>query len=62
MGGRMDRKRISFMIVFLIFVSIHSTVIARGFSGGGGSIYFGTGSPNSIDAVSQLADDLDIND
>ncbi|MDH3199207.1 MAG: hypothetical protein OEO21_13305, partial [Candidatus Krumholzibacteria bacterium] len=35
---------------------------AEGFSGGGGSIYFGTGSPNSINAASRLADDLDIND
>lgn len=58
----MDRKRISFMTVFLILVFIHSAVIARDFSGGGGSIYFGTGSPNSIDAVSELADDLDIDD
>jgi len=62
MGGSMSRKRISFMAVFLILVFIHSVIVARGFSGGGGSIYFGTGSPNSIDAVSQLADDLDIND
>jgi len=58
----MSRKRISFMAVFLILVFIHSVIVARGFSGGGGSIYFGTGSPNSIDAVSELADDLDIDD
>lgn len=58
----MDRKRISFMAVSLILVFIHSVIAARGFSGGGGSIYFGTGSPNSIDAVSELADDLDIDD
>jgi hypothetical protein len=35
---------------------------AEDFSGGGGSIFLGTGSPNSVDAASALAGDLDVND
>jgi len=35
---------------------------AEGFSGGGGSIYFGTGSPNSINAASRLAQDVGLDD
>jgi len=36
--------------------------MAAGFSGGGVSIYLGTGYPNSIDAASQLAGDLGVTD
>jgi hypothetical protein len=58
----MSRRRLPFMAVLLIALFIPGAVAAEEFSGGGGSVYFGTGSPNSIDAASELADDLDIND
>jgi hypothetical protein len=50
------------MAVLIIVIFIPGALIAEAFSGGGGSVYFGTGWPNSIDAASELADDLDIND
>ena len=58
----MNRSQFFLKIVFLIVVSIPAALPARDFSGGGGSIYFGTGSPNSIAAVTNLANDLEIND
>jgi hypothetical protein len=58
----MNRSQLPFTAVLLIVVFIPSAVAAEEFSGGGGSIYIGTGWPNSIDAASELADDLDIND
>lgn len=58
----MSCRRLPSMIVALIAVLIPVAVVAGGFSGGGGSFYLGTGSPNSIDAASGLADDLGIND
>ena len=48
--------------ILLILIFIPVTILARDFSGGGGSIYFGTGYPNSISAVSDLTNDLKIND
>jgi len=58
----MNRKRVLYMTLFSTLMFIASTVSAREFSGGGGSIYFGTGSPNSINAATELRDDFDIND
>lgn len=59
----MSRRRLPLVAGLLVAVFVASSaVIAGEFSGGGGSIYFGTGSPNSIDAASDLADDLDVND
>jgi hypothetical protein len=58
----MSHRRLSFTAVLLVVMFIPVAAGADEFSGGGGSIYFGTGWPNSIDAASELADDLDIND
>ncbi|UCF06232.1 MAG: hypothetical protein JSV33_04180 [bacterium] len=58
----MNRRRLVFMTAFIIGAFISGTVVAEEFSGGGGSVYFGIGWPNSIDAASELANDLDIND
>ncbi len=58
----MSRRRLPFVAALLVAVFIPSAAAAGEFSGGGGSIYVGTGWPNSIDAASELADDLDIND
>lgn len=35
---------------------------AQEFSGGGGSVYFGTGFPNSVEAASALADEIGVDD
>lgn len=51
-----------FVAVLLAVALVPGAMLAEEFSGGGGSIYFGTGSPNSIDAASELAEDLSIND
>lgn len=51
------KQILAFLVAF-----IPCAVVAEEFSGGGGSIYFGTGAPNSIDAASALARDLNIND
>jgi hypothetical protein len=59
--GMMNRKRLSFMGVLLIVLFIPTAILASEFSGGGGSIYFATGAPNSIDAVSELGDNLGVN-
>ena len=40
----------------LILLHIPGVLSSQSFSGGGGSFYFGTGSPNSIEAVSQLSE------
>jgi hypothetical protein len=48
------------LIIGIILIPV--LALAGDFSGGGGSFYFGTGSPNSIDAASQLADFYNIND
>jgi hypothetical protein len=40
----------------------NSPVFADEFTGGGASIYFGSGTPNSIDGASELADDYQIKD
>jgi hypothetical protein len=61
-GGLVSHERLALVAVTLVVVFIASSTVAGEFSGGGGSIYFGTGSPNSVDAASELADDLDIND
>lgn len=58
----MNRRLLALTAVLLMVVFIPSAIVAGEFSGGGGSVYFGTGSPNSIDAASELAEDLDIND
>lgn len=58
----MSYGRLPLTAVLLTVVFMAGTADAEGFSGGGGSIYFGTGSPNSIDAASDLVNDLDIND
>lgn len=58
----MSRVLLPFISVLLIVGFIGGTVVAGEFSGGGGSVYFGMGSPNAIDAASDLADELDIND
>jgi len=58
----MSCRRLPFIAVILIVVFMPSAAVAGEFSGGGGSIYIGTGWPNSIDAASELADDLAIND
>ncbi|UCF65503.1 MAG: hypothetical protein JSW33_06635 [bacterium] len=47
-------------IIFLLFFPL--ALFTQTFSGGGGSVYFGTGSPNTIAAASELADDLHINE
>lgn len=51
-----------FCFISLITIFLFSPLLTFAFSGGGGSIYAGLGSPSSIDAASELADDLDIND
>lgn len=58
----MSHKRLTFIAVIIIVVFIPSVLVAEEFSGGGGSIYFGFGSPSSIDAASELSYDLGIND
>ncbi len=58
----MDSTRNLFVAVIMVAVLVPCAVVAEEFSGGGGSIYLGTGSPNSIDAASALANDLSIND
>ena len=46
----------------LLVAFIPWAALAEGFSGGGGSVYFGTGTPNSVDAASALAEDLGVRD
>lgn len=58
----MKAPRTIFAILTLVPALAIAPAAADDFSGGGGSIYFGTGSPNSIKAASNLADDLAIND
>jgi hypothetical protein len=50
-----------FVVLSCLILSANS-VIAGEFEGGGGSIYIGTGTPNSIDAATRLATDLNVND
>jgi hypothetical protein len=58
----MQYKTTALMTLFLALLLVPATAFPGDFSGGGGSFYFGTGSPNSIDAASQLADYYNIND
>jgi hypothetical protein len=58
----MCREWLFALAVFVFVFSAGAPAGAEEFSGGGGSIVFGTGYPNSIDAVSALAGALDIKD
>jgi len=58
----MNSKDFEIRIMTILILLIPLMVYSQGFSGGGGSIYFGTGSPNSIGAASDLGNDLQIND
>ncbi|MFC1852791.1 hypothetical protein ACFL27_21550 [candidate division CSSED10-310 bacterium] len=57
-----------FFIIYILVFFFGATVIVAGpvqaqdFQGGGASIYLGAGTPNSIDAASDIAADLNIND
>jgi hypothetical protein len=55
-------RRLSIATAWSALVIFIGPVPADAFEGGGGSLYFGTGFPNSIDAASNLADDLGVND
>lgn len=58
----MKRHNLFFSSVLLSITLGTATVYAERLSGGGGSIYFGTGSPNSVNAASDLAQDLGVDD
>lgn len=58
----MIRRSPTFTMVLCATLITAGAARAERLSGGGGSLYFGTGSPNSIKAASQLAEDVDIND
>ena len=58
----MTSNRIKTLTFLLALFFIPVLTFGQGFSGGGGSVYFGTGSPNSIDAASQLYEAYDINE
>jgi hypothetical protein len=62
MGGDMRHVYLSAAVILLLSAVHPCTAGAQGFSGGGASLYLGMGWPNSIDAVGELADALDLGD
>jgi hypothetical protein len=58
----MTSRIIKVLTILLALFLVPVISFGQGFSGGGGSFYFGTGSPNSIEAASQLYETYNINE
>lgn len=52
-------KKADFFLFFTVLLVVFGTSVSA-FQGGGGGIFFGTGTPSSIDAVEDLSDQLGI--